>query len=117
MIVQRFTAVFPVVDQVVSVQIPTWCQEVALRVYDRYVPPEPPPDPELVIVTLAGTPTDPPTYVTRFFTLVPDNQPLPENFVKYIATVPFGPDKQTVDLIEVFPVVPTPPTSPPISEA
>jgi hypothetical protein len=101
-LIQRFTASFPEVGQVVSVQIPTWCEEVALRVYDKYNPPMPPPVPELVIVTVAGDPPSaPPTYITRNFMLVPDSQALPDTFLKYIATIPFGPDKQIVDLIEI----------------
>jgi hypothetical protein len=99
--IQRYSVELPAIGQVVSLQIPASAMEVALRVYDKYITPAPPPPPSVAVVAVVGEPVDPPAFVTRFFTLVADGQPLPANFLKYIATVPFGPDKQTVDIVEV----------------
>lgn len=100
--IQRFTAILPGLGSVVSLSIPTDAAEGGLRVYDKYEPPAPPPLPTITIVVIANNP--PPadqTFLTRNFMLVSDIDPLPDNFVKWVATVPFGPEKQTANIIEV----------------
>jgi len=82
--------------------IPCEFQEVALRVYDKYVPPAAPPPPSVGVIAVAEVP--PPTlpaWTTRFFELVQDGEVLPDTFLKYIGTVPFGPEKEPVHIIEV----------------
>ena len=99
--IQQFVVELPGIGTVVSVSVPTWCEEVALRVQSKYVPPMPPPLPAIAIVTFSSVqPPGDPTYNTRYF-VIWDDTDLPAQYVKYIATVPFGPDKQTTHIIEV----------------
>ncbi len=39
----------------------------------------------------------------RMFTIVPDGQPVPVEFIKYVATFPYGPTKLLVHCVEVMP--------------
>jgi hypothetical protein len=89
------------------IEIPLDGQDLALRVYCRYLPDQTPPPPELVVVCAIQ---DPPVAVAadgstketiRAFMLWPQHMILPPNFVKYIGAVPFGADKVNYDLIEV----------------
>jgi hypothetical protein len=102
--IKRFGVVLSTIGVVGSISIPAHWQEVALRVADKYTPPAHPPDPEVVILAIA---TDPQpgdlagVEIVRNFVLIHDGDELPQNFVKYIGTVPFGTEKQVVDIIEV----------------
>jgi hypothetical protein len=75
--------------------------EVAFRVYDKYLPNQVPPPPSIGIVTAEDPTTISPVMITRNFILVPGADPLPDNYLKYVATLPFGPTKETVHLIEI----------------
>jgi hypothetical protein len=99
---QEFRVDLVALGTVYPLRIPTACQEVALRVYDKYVPPAAPPPPSVGVIAVAEVP--PPTlpaWTTRFFELVQDGEVLPDTFLKYIGTVPFGPEKEPVHIIEV----------------
>jgi hypothetical protein len=91
------TGIFKAIDQPVTLILPSDATELALRVKTN--PPEDiDPSIELVFLDVVG-----PVGATfnRTFELNPDGEPLPETFVKYVATIPFGPLKTIVHMIEV----------------
>ena len=95
--IRTISGVFLAVDQAVTLVIPRDSIEVALRIKTN-----PPADtePELDIVVLDSSLPGGDTY-SRTFELNPDGEALPQTFKKYIGTIPFGPDKQIVHIIEV----------------
>jgi hypothetical protein len=57
------------------------------------------------VISIIGLIDDPqliPGTHSRLFTMIPDGHPIPANFKKYIATVPFGAAKVIVHVIEIF---------------
>jgi hypothetical protein len=57
------------------------------------------------VISVVGLIDDPqriPGTHDRLFTMIPDGEPIPATFKKYIATVPFGPQKVIVHVIEIF---------------
>jgi hypothetical protein len=99
--IKRFSVSLDTVGVVGMVSIPSNATEVAFRVIDKYITPDPPPAPEITLVCMVDDTQPADRMVTRYFAMVPDGQALPANFVKYVAMVPFGPDKGLVDIIEV----------------
>ena len=88
--------------------IPANAEDVALRVLCRYEPEQMPPPPTVVVVAVKESPhPEALMTVTRNFVMVPDGADLPPDFGKYIGAVPFGPDKQLVNIIELLAVNPT----------
>lgn len=109
--IMRFGTVIAEVQKAFGLFIPKDGTDLALRVYCRYLPNQTPPPPQIVVVVAVQ---DPPISTTtnekgevvpmqtlRNFMLWPLETDLPVDFVKYIATVPFGPDKTNYDIIEV----------------
>lgn len=106
--VQRFVVTLSGIGEGFAMKVPI-NTEVALRVHDKYDPSQPPPNPMVVIVAVFDS-DDAPALITREFTMVVEGDPLPANYLKYIGSVPFGPDKIQVDIIEVAPsIIPSPP--------
>lgn len=97
-VIQVFTGTFTSLDQLVSLAIPRGSEEVAIRVLGSETAPA-------VVITVitdavAVALTADQLY-TRAFEMVPEGQTLPVNFKKYVATLPFRPEKQQVHIIEV----------------
>ena len=93
--IQRYLGTFTALGQVVTLAIPIESETVALRVYESEASPQ-----IGITATVPVLLTTPPTY-NRLFQLIADGVPLPETFKKYIATFPFGPQKNLVHIIEV----------------
>src|SRR5271157_2051654 len=53
------------------------------------------------VIGLIDDPQSIPGTHSRLFTMLADGSPIPSNFKKYIATVPFGPTKTIVHVIEI----------------
>lgn len=103
----RFSTQLTDVQTPFGLSVPLDGQDLALRVYCRYLPETTPPPPTVSIVVGVQ---DPPVAVAedgttkqtlRTFMLWPVGADLPANFVKYIGSVPFGTDKIGYDIIEV----------------
>lgn len=92
--IQRFIATFTAIDEVVSLEIPRESEEVALRVLESETAPQ------IVIVVIVDESLVVGTY-QRNFQMIAETEPLPETFKKYIASLPFGPLKNLVHLVEV----------------
>jgi len=78
--------------------VPNGAESVALKFYENA-----PSDTGQQIAVILLVP-DPPTVSgthARLFTIVPDGQPIPDGFIKYVATFPYGPTKLLVHCIEV----------------
>lgn len=111
--IMRFSTVLSEVQMPFGLFIPADGTDLALRVYCRYVPPQIPPPPQIVVVVAIQNPPltfegvdektgEPmPKQVLRNFMLWPLETDLPANFIKYVATIPFGADKTNYDIIEV----------------
>lgn len=56
----------------------------------------------IAVVGLLSDPQSIPGTHNRYFTMIPDSNPIPANFKKYIATVPYGPQKGIVHVIEIL---------------
>ena len=79
------------IGEVTSLEIPTDAAEVSIHIEGA--------DPSVVIRAVSDS--DPTGIVkTRNFTMVADGEPLPDNYVKYIATFPF----EKVGIIHVIEV-------------
>jgi hypothetical protein len=78
--------------------IPNHAESVSLKFYEN------PPDDigqQIAVILLLD---DPPIVAgthERKFVIVPDGQPVPVEFKKYVATFPYGPNKILVHCIEV----------------
>jgi hypothetical protein len=106
--VVRFSVTLTEIGQTFPLLIPVNAADVALRVLCRYEPEDTPPPPTVVVITVKDTPDPVPLpFVTRKFILVPEGSELPADFGKYIAAVPFGPDKVLVNVIEQLAINPT----------
>ena len=106
--VVRFSVTLTALNQTFPLMIPTNAEDVALRVLCRYEPPDSPPPPTVVVVTVKDTPDPVPLpFVTRNFMLVPEGDELPTDFAKYIGAVPFGSEKQVVNIIELLAINPS----------
>jgi len=78
--------------------IPNHAESVSLKFYENA-----PEDvgQQIAVILLVD---DPPVVTgthTRMFQIVPDGEPVPPEFKKYIATFPYGPTKLLVHCIEV----------------
>lgn len=106
--VVRFSVTLTAVGVTFPLLIPTNAMDAALRVLCRYEPPDAPPPPEVVVITVKDTPDPVPLpFVTRNFVLIPEGDELPADFHKYIGAVPFGSEKQVVNIIELTAINPT----------
>ncbi len=96
-VIRTISGVFTAIDVPVTMVLPVDAIEVALRVKTN-----PPSDinPEIDLTFVDSGGPSGPTF-TRTFVLNPDGEVLPATFVKYIGTIPFGPAKQIVHMVEV----------------
>jgi hypothetical protein len=100
-IIKSYNASFEGINLPITLTIPKGSEEVALRVFR---------DQEELSLFVLFDPSLPSTGTyTRTFELIGVDDPLPDNYVKYIATLPFGPSLTQVHLIEVMQPAPTPP--------
>jgi hypothetical protein len=106
--VVRYSVQLTALNETFQLLIPLHAEDVALRVLCRYEPEDDPPAPTVVVITVKDTPDPVPTpSVTRNFILLPEGDPLPDDFAKYIGAVPFGPDKLVVNIVERLATNPT----------
>lgn len=97
-IIQRYDAIFTGINEPITLSIPRGSEEVAIRVYRG---PQ-----ELSVFVLQEFPSPlPENNYARTFTLILADQPVPTNFKKYVATLPFGPGLIETHLIEVAPAL------------
>ena len=97
--IQRIFGTFTTVGVPVALTIPVASRTVALRFYESEISPVI----GIIVVTVpdpSGAPSSNATY-RRLFQLVADGDPLPSTFKKYVATFPFGPNKNIVHIVEV----------------
>lgn len=99
-VIQVFTGTFTSLDQLVSLDIPRGSEEVAIRVLGSETAPA-------VVITVINNDFEPnivQTTYRRDFQMIPEGQVLPVTFKKYVATLPFGPEKAQVHIIELVEV-------------
>ena len=104
-VITQFDAVFAEIGEPVSVTVPLNASEVALRVYRD--------EGKLSLFFLLDPGVSPDPTFTRAFQLIGIADPVPDTYVKYIATMPFGPDKVETHMIEVLPPAPPAPVPAP----
>lgn len=92
-VISRYDAAFTQVNQVVSLELPINSLTVALRVYRD----------EVLLTLFVLQEQAPETNQTyeRTFMIIPIDDAVPESFKKYVATLPFGPDKIQTHIIEI----------------
>jgi hypothetical protein len=93
--IQRYLGTLTALGQVVSLSIPIESETVALRFYESES------TPQIGIVALVPLLPLPLATYTRSFQLIPDGAVLPPTFKKYVATFPFGPQKELAHIVEV----------------
>lgn len=103
-VISQYDAVFTAIGTPVAVAIPTAAEEVALRVYRD--------EGKLSLFFLVDPSLSPDPTFTRSFQLIGIADSVPDTYVKYIATLPFGGDKTEVHMIEVVPTAPAPVPAP-----
>jgi hypothetical protein len=94
-IIKSYNASFEGINLPITLAIPKGSEEVALRVYREQE--------ELSLFVLIDDSVAGTGAYTRTFELIGIDEPLPDNYVKYIATLPFGPSLTQVHLIEIMP--------------
>lgn len=98
-VIVRYIANFAGVNEPITLSIPRGSEELDIRVHRE--PPQ-----VIVTVNTEFMPLVPAANYQRTFMLILDGQPNPEDFRKYIASLPFGPGLIETHLIEVAPISP-----------